>query len=57
MELSVKYTSKQISGVIVLESKVFADERSWFVVSLNQVKFQSGFLNNKVYCSKNVCLL
>lgn len=38
----MKFTSAALSGVVIIEPKVFVDERGWFMESFNERCFQNG---------------
>ena len=40
----MKFTSAAINGVVIIEPKVFVDERGWFMESFNERCFQDGLL-------------
>ena len=42
MEWCVKFTSAALDGVVIIEPKVFVDERGWFMESFNERCFQEG---------------
>ncbi|MES2868411.1 MAG: dTDP-4-dehydrorhamnose 3,5-epimerase [Pseudomonadota bacterium] len=41
----MKFSSTALSGLVIIEPKVFEDERGWFMESFNQRRFEEGLHN------------